>query len=77
MSDFDLKGSSPKLLDSALVNSANDVLLTADEVAAILRVPRSWVYGHLDLLPTVRLGRYVRFRRIEVELFLERKGTCG
>ena len=39
------------------------VLLTADEVAAILRVPRSWVYGHLHQLPVVRLGRYVRFRR--------------
>ena len=38
-------------------------LLTAEEVAAQLRVPRSWVYGHLDQLPTVRLGRYVRFRR--------------
>lgn len=38
-------------------------LLTVGEVAAILRVPRSWVYSHLDLLPTVRLGRYVRFRR--------------
>ena len=42
---------------------AEHTLLTAEEVAALLRVPRSWVYSHLDLLPVVRLGRYVRFRR--------------
>lgn len=42
-------------------------LLTAEEVAAILRVPRSWIYSHLDLLPVVRLGRYVRFRRSGIE----------
>jgi len=42
---------------------AEHTLLTAEEVAAVLRVPRSWVYSHLDMLPVVRLGRYVRFRR--------------
>ena len=51
-------------------------LLTADEVAQILRVPRSWVYSHLGMLPTIRLGRYVRFRRSEVDDFLSRRGTC-
>jgi excisionase family DNA binding protein len=53
------------------------VLLDADEVAQILRVPRSWVYGHLKELPVIRLGRYVRFRRSEIERFLEqRSGAC-
>lgn len=53
------------------------VLLDADEVAQILRVPRSWVYGHLKDLPVIRLGRYVRFRRSEIERFLEkRSGAC-
>jgi len=42
---------------------AEHTLLTAEEVAAVLRVPRSWVYSHLNMLPVVRLGRYVRFRR--------------
>lgn len=50
--------------------------LTADEVARILRVPRSWVYTHLDELPTIRLGRYVRFRRSDIDAFLEQRGTC-
>jgi excisionase family DNA binding protein len=53
------------------------ILLDAGEVAQILRVPRSWVYSHLKELPVIRLGRYVRFRRAEIERFLERRsGAC-
>jgi excisionase family DNA binding protein len=53
------------------------ILLNAGEVAQILRVPRSWVYSHLKELPVIRLGRYVRFRRSEIERFLEqRSGAC-
>jgi excisionase family DNA binding protein len=55
----------------------DSILLDASEVAQILRVPRSWVYSHLNELPTIRLGRYVRFRRAEIERFLEqRTGAC-
>ncbi len=55
----------------------DSVLLDASEVAQILRVPRSWVYSHLGELPTIRLGRYVRFRRSAIERFLEqRAGAC-
>jgi excisionase family DNA binding protein len=57
-------------------NPSGDVLLTADEVAQILRVPRSWVYSHLSDLPVIRLGRYVRFRRSEINGFLEKRGAC-
>ena len=55
----------------------DSVLLDAEDVAQILRVPRSWVYSHLKELPVIRLGRYVRFRRSEIERFLEqRSGAC-
>ena len=57
-------------------NSSGEVLLTADEVAQMLRVPRSWVYSHLSELPVIRLGRYVRFRRSEIDGFLEKRGAC-
>ena len=57
--------------------NADNVLLSADEVAQILRVPRSWVYSHLNELPAIRLGRYVRFRRSEIERFLDQRlGAC-
>jgi len=61
---------------SPLFVSAGHLMLTAEEVAQILRVPRSWIYSHLDQLPTVRLGRYVRFRRSEIELFLDQQKAC-
>ena len=57
--------------------SGENVLLNAEEVAQILRVPKSWVYSHLHELPAIRLGRYVRFLRSEIERFLEeRTGAC-
>jgi excisionase family DNA binding protein len=56
---------------------ADAILLDAGEVAQILRLPRSWVYSHLKELPAIRLGRYVRFRRSDIERFLEqRSGAC-
>ena len=51
----------------------DDRLLTAEEVAAFMRVTRSWVYAETrrDGLPHVRLGRYVRYRRSAIERWLE------
>jgi len=63
-------------IDFARVESAYGYLLTAEEVAEILRVPKSWVYSHLSDLPTIRLGRYVRFKRSDVVRFLENRGPC-
>jgi excisionase family DNA binding protein len=57
-------------------SSMNGNLLTADDVARILRVSKSWIYSHLSELPTIRLGRYVRFKRSDVERFLEERGSC-
>jgi excisionase family DNA binding protein len=39
-------------------------LLTAEEVAALLRVTPAWVYAETrrNRIPHVRLGRYVRYR---------------
>ena len=52
-------------------------LLTVAEIAALLRVPVSWVYGHLrkrstDRLPAYRLGKYWRFRVEEVLAWVQR-----
>lgn len=55
-------------------------LLTVDEVAALLKVSRSWVYEHTrsrgsrsDRLPHIKVGKYVRFDARSVRAFLERK----
>jgi predicted DNA-binding transcriptional regulator AlpA len=55
-----------------------DELLTAEDVAAILRVSTSWVYEHTrarglprsDRLPHIKLGKYVRFDAKAVREFL-------
>src|ERR1039458_8289365 len=45
-----------------------DALLTADEVAALLRVTKAWVYAETraQRIPHVPLGRYVRYRQSAV-----------
>lgn len=53
-------------------------LLTADDVAARLHVPTSWVYraARDGDLPSVRCGRYRRFDESDVERWISRqKGT--
>jgi excisionase family DNA binding protein len=53
-----------------------DRLLTVHEVAEILQVPVSWVYGRMrkrsaERLPGYRLGKYWRFRQDEVLAWVE------
>jgi excisionase family DNA binding protein len=49
-------------------------LLSAEEVARILNVSTAWVYDHADrkrpLIPSVRLGKAVRFRPEDLEQFI-------
>ena len=48
-----------------------DSLFVAEQVAALARVPKSWVYANADEIPGVlRLGHYVRFRPKMIRLFL-------
>ncbi len=56
---------------------SSDLLLTVSEVARLLKVPKSWVYDHVrpsaqPLLPHAKLGKYLRFRRQDIEDFLDR-----
>jgi len=62
-------------------------LLTVDDVAALLKVNKRWVYQHLRerrdertrasparrsvRLPHIRVGKYVRFEAAAVQAFLE------
>lgn len=55
-------------------------LLTVHEVADLLQVPVSWVYGRtrkrsIDRLPGYRLGKYWRFDREQVLAWVERHQT--
>jgi excisionase family DNA binding protein len=59
-------------------SSEAERLLTADDVAARWQVPRSHVYrlAREDRLPTVRLGRYMRWRPEAIDAF-EREGGAA
>jgi excisionase family DNA binding protein len=46
-------------------------LMTVDELAAFLKVPRSWLYSRSRVapdngFPIVKVGKYLRFRKDEV-----------
>ncbi len=47
-------------------------LLTADEVAALLRMTPAWVYAETrrNRIPHMRLGRYFRYRRSAIEAWM-------
>jgi excisionase family DNA binding protein len=51
-----------------------DALMTAREVAALLRVTTGWVYAatRRNAIPHMRLGRYVRYRRSAIEAWMVR-----
>jgi excisionase family DNA binding protein len=58
-----------------------DALLTVDDVAAMLKVSKSWVYEHTrsrdtprsERLPCLKIGKYLRFEARAVRAFLEKK----
>lgn len=72
-----MKASSTRF-DDAAMNAATgeqccraNRLLTVREVAELLQVPVSWIYGHLckrsrERLPGYRLGKYWRFSEDEI-----------
>jgi excisionase family DNA binding protein len=57
-------------------------LLTVEEVAALLKVPPSWVYDRTRLrtkerIPGFRLGKYWRFRETDVMAWLEKQRSSN
>jgi excisionase family DNA binding protein len=58
-----------------------DKLLTVDELAELLAVPRSWIYERTrrdgpEIIPHFKVGKYVRFRLEDIQAFLRSK-RCG
>ena len=54
------------------MTTADDKLLTADDVADLMRVTRAWVYAETrrNAIPHLRLGRYVRYRRAAIDAWM-------
>jgi excisionase family DNA binding protein len=54
------------------VTSEANRLLTAEDVAALLGVPKAWVYraSREGRMPTVKLGRYYRYRLAAIQTWV-------
>jgi excisionase family DNA binding protein len=56
-------------------------LLTVEQVAELLSVPVSWVYGHTSgkgaRLPHVKVGRLLRFRKDAIEAWIASRTDDG
>ena len=78
---------STRPLHVALADDASALheLLTVDDVAALLKVSKSWVYEHTrgrhqprsERLPFVKIGKYVRFESRAVAQFLARQSKIA
>jgi len=64
----------PTSRDQTSAQQLHEPLLTADDIAAWLAVPRSSVYEYArrerEPLPAVRIGRHLRFVRAEVSAWI-------
>lgn len=65
---------------AAAQNAQSDCedLFTVGEVAALLNVPISWIYERtrrrgIERIPHFKLGKYLRFSRIEVLQWVQRQ----
>lgn len=62
-------------MTAATESPTQDGLLSVEEVAALLAVPKRWVYdaARRGELPSGRLGKYLRFRRTDVVDFVNKR----
>jgi excisionase family DNA binding protein len=54
-------------------------LLTPDDLCALLKVKKSWVYDEVEAgrLEVVRLGKQLRFRPSELARYLDERAKAG
>lgn len=52
-----------------------DELLTPDQVANLLQVKKQWLYDQVQrqALPHVRLGKQLRFKSRDIQMFIDRR----
>ena len=61
-----------------LPRGGDDELLTVQDTARLLKVSVTWVYEHVrpradDRLPVVKLGKYLRFDRRDLQAYIDAK----
>jgi excisionase family DNA binding protein len=64
------------------IDLGDDALLTVHDTARLLKVSVTWVYEHVrpdteDRLPFVKLGKYLRFDRRDLQTYIDTKRTAS
>lgn len=61
------------MLTSTVKHDEKDALLDVVQLAAYLNVSKAWVYDQIrnNEIPHSKLGKYLRFRRREIDRWLE------
>jgi excisionase family DNA binding protein len=61
-----------------VITKGNEVpqIMTVEEAATMLRVPKSWVYERTrrrgaEQIPHIKLGKYLRFERASIRTWVE------
>jgi excisionase family DNA binding protein len=75
--DLDIRQLAAEIATLIAERQAPAALLDADQAAATLNVPASWCMAEARAgrLPHIKVGRYVRFRRDDLEAWLERRAA--
>ena len=68
----------PQEFEAAHLDLTDDALLTVQDTARVLKVSVTWVYEHVrpsseDRLPHVKLGKYLRFDRRDLQTYIDAK----
>lgn len=71
------KGRASHRSKSSATDDVVSPLLSVEEVALLLNVPRKWVYRRIGLkppngIPHLKVGKYVRFKESDIRDYLER-----
>lgn len=66
------------MLEASSQANAVEPLMTLDQLAGFLNVPKSWVYGQTRIakrtkFPVTKVGKYCRFDRYQVMAWLEKQ----
>ncbi len=62
------------LLRTSVQKDDQEIILDVDGLASYLKVTKSWVYErtHLNEIPHYKIGKFPRFRKKEIDRWLER-----
>ena len=65
------------LIKKTAQGSGNDTIFNLKELSEYIKLPKSWIYRQTSerTIPFIKAGRYVRFKKYEIDKWLEEKSV--